>query len=188
MPIHGKNLLKSFFSRTKGQVTFGYAAMAQQSLFKWWPWIDLDLFYGKVRFASLFMFLYGKIYIPLGKMLENHLMEETYNERSRVAKGLVSGLYTCIKRWKNVYKIGLQRDFFLNLQQMGKVIRPFCLHQNFVSKGYSAASYIKSLNVYKIGLQRDCLWNLQQMGKMIRPFVDVKILSPSCLPWGYIHI
>ena len=46
-----------------------------------------------------------------------------------VPKGLFAsalGLYTCIKSLKNVYKIRLQRDFFLNLQQMGKVIRHFC--------------------------------------------------------------
>ena len=42
-------------------------------------------------------------------------------------------MYKIIK--KNVYKIRLQRDFFLNLQQMGKVIRPFCWHQHFVSRG-----------------------------------------------------
>ena len=36
---------------------------------------------------------------------------------------------------KNVYKI---RFLFLNLQQMGKVIRDFCWHQNCVPKGLSA--------------------------------------------------
>ena len=29
------------------------------NLFKWWPWVDLDLFYGKVKFGPL-MLLYGK--------------------------------------------------------------------------------------------------------------------------------
>ena len=29
------------------------------STFKWWPWVDLDLFYGKVEFG-LSCFLYGK--------------------------------------------------------------------------------------------------------------------------------
>ena len=27
---------------------------------------------------------------------------------------------------KKLYKIILQKDFFLNLRQMGKIIRPFC--------------------------------------------------------------
>ena len=26
---------------------------AHHSLFKWWPWVDLDLFYGKVEFGNL---------------------------------------------------------------------------------------------------------------------------------------
>ena len=37
----------------------GYAASGAwvlSSLFKWWPWVDLDLFYGKVEFDPL----YGK--------------------------------------------------------------------------------------------------------------------------------
>ena len=33
------------------------------------------------------------------------------------------GLYTCINSWKKMYKIRLQRDFFLNLQQMTEVTR-----------------------------------------------------------------
>ena len=37
-----------------------------------------------------------------------------------------------------MYKIGLQRYFFWNLQQMGKVTRLFCWHQDFVHKGLSA--------------------------------------------------
>ena len=38
---------------------------------------------------------------------------------------------------KNGKKIRLQRDFCLNWQQMGKVIRNFCWHQNSVPKGLS---------------------------------------------------
>ena len=43
------------------------------------------------------------------------------------------------KIMKNVYKIDFKQTF-LNLQQMGKVKRPFCWHQNFVPKGLSAPS------------------------------------------------
>ena len=32
-------------------VAFG--APAHHSLFKWWPWVDLDLFYSKVKFCNL---------------------------------------------------------------------------------------------------------------------------------------
>ena len=74
-------------------------------------------------------------------------------QKTRVTKGLclyknsdpkglsapAPGLYTCIKTWKIMYKIRLQRYFFWNLQrQMGKVTRPFCWHQKFVPKGFSA--------------------------------------------------
>ena len=69
------------------------------------------------------------------------------------------GLYTCIKLWKKLYKIRLQR-FLWNLQQMGKVIRPFCWHQNFVPWTLSAPATglykcIKSWKkLYKIRLWR----------------------------------
>ena len=60
-----------------------------------------------------------------------------------------------------MYKIRLQRYFFLNLQQIGKVTRLFCCHQDFVHKGLSAPALVyihveKHLkNVYKIRIERD---------------------------------
>ena len=71
------------------------------------------------------------------------------------------GLYTCVETWKIMYKIRLQRYFFWNFQQMGKVTRLFCWHQDFVHKGLSAPDaglYTcgKTLkNVYKVRIQRD---------------------------------
>ena len=61
-----------------------------------------------------------------GKLLESHLMEETYSKwpewqkvyvyiKILTPKGLSApapGLYTCIKTWKIMYKIRLQRDLF----------------------------------------------------------------------------
>ena len=47
-------------------------------------------------------------------------------------------LYTCIKTWKIMYKIRLQRYFVWHLQQMGKVTRLFSWHQDFVHKEFSA--------------------------------------------------
>ena len=41
----------------------------------------------------------------------------------------VPGLHTCIKSWKNCIKSDLEERFLWNVQQMGKVIRPFCWHQ-----------------------------------------------------------
>ena len=73
-------------------------------------------------------------------------------------------------------KMYIKSDFkaiFLNLQQIGKVIRAFCWHQKFVPKGLSAFApglytCIKSLKkVYKISF---LFLNLQQMGKVIRAF------------------
>ena len=55
-----KNLLlqnqKSYDFET-WHVALGTQAL--QSLYKWWPWIDLDLFYGKVKFGPL-CFCMGK--------------------------------------------------------------------------------------------------------------------------------
>ena len=48
-----KNLLRN--QRTDDLETW-YAALgawALPSLFKWYPWVDPDLFYGKVKFAAL---------------------------------------------------------------------------------------------------------------------------------------
>ena len=39
---------------------------------------------------------------------------------------LPGAIYIMVKHEKNVYKIGLQSIFFLDWQQMGKVIRAFC--------------------------------------------------------------
>ena len=62
-----------------------------------------------------------------------------------------------VEHEKHVYKISLQ-SIFLNLQQMGKMIRAFFWHQKFVPKGLSALApglytYIKSL---KFGIKSDC--------------------------------
>ena len=98
----------------------------------------------------------------------------------------VSGLYTYIKSWKK--KIVLNQTwkrFLWNLQQMGKVIRPFCWHQTFAPWGLSAPApvYIHVLNHEKIVLNqtwKKFLWNLQQMGKVIRPFCWHQTFAP----WG----
>ena len=54
MPIYGKNLKKNVFSETQkaDDLETWYAASGSRVLpylFKWWPWVDLDLFYGKVK-------------------------------------------------------------------------------------------------------------------------------------------
>ena len=63
MPIYGKTLKSLLLQNQKSydletwHVALGTQAL--QSLYKWWPWVDLDLFYGKVKFGSL-CFCMGK--------------------------------------------------------------------------------------------------------------------------------
>ena len=94
------------------------------------------------------------------------------------------GLYTCIKSWKKMYK-------------MGKVIRPFCWHQNFVPWGLSAPApglytYIKSWKkLYKIRLWNRFFETCNKWPERQNVPVDIKISSLSgCqpLPRGYIHV
>ena len=57
MPIYGKNLKNLLLQNQKSydletwHVASGTQAL--QSLYKWLPWVDLDLFYGKVKFGNI---------------------------------------------------------------------------------------------------------------------------------------
>ena len=57
-PIYGKKPSKKLLLRS-GRADFHetwYVALgtpAHNNLFKWWPWSDIDLFYGKVKFGIL---------------------------------------------------------------------------------------------------------------------------------------
>ena len=64
-PIYDKNTSKVFFSGTDGPISIEtwYVALgtpADHSLNKLWPWVDLDLFYDKVKFGNLGFWI-GKI-------------------------------------------------------------------------------------------------------------------------------
>ena len=82
------------------------------------------------------------------------------------------GYIHIVKHEKNVYKIGLQSNFFFNLQQM------------FVPKGLSALAhelytYIKLLKMFT---KSDFFFlNLQQMGKLIRAFCSHQKFVPKRL-------
>ena len=112
---------KIIFSRTKGPVTLvcsigdlGPTKFVQMMTLGW-PWSFLQQ--GQMCF---FMLLYGKIYISSGKILESHLMAETYNKwpvwqkvyvdiKILTPNGLSAparGLYTSIKAWKICIKSG----------------------------------------------------------------------------------
>ena len=61
MPIYGKKL-KNLQNQKLYDFETWYAALGAQvlpSLFKWWHWVDLDLFYGEVKFGPL-CFCMGK--------------------------------------------------------------------------------------------------------------------------------
>ena len=70
-------------------------------------------------------------------------------------QGVVYPCHEAIHMWKNIknmYTIRFETDFFLNLQQMVKVIRPFCWHQTFDPKGLSTPAprlYICGKNIKK---------------------------------------
>ena len=75
------------------------------------------------------------------------------------------------------------KRFLWNLQQMGKVIRPFCWHQTFAPWGLSAPTpglytCIKSWKkLYKIRLRRDFVETCNKWPKWQDVPVDIKILS-----------
>ena len=87
------------------------------SLFKWWPWVDLDLFYGKVKFGPL-CFWMGKVKTKdFSETIVVYDLKLATNDRSDKKFLLTSklcplgavcppapGLYTCIKSWKNCMK------------------------------------------------------------------------------------
>ena len=124
---------------------------------------------------------------------------------------------TIMKSWKDVYKVRLVEEIFLNLQQMTKVMRPSCWHQNCDPNALSVTcTCIKSWkNVHKIKGQCYCFKyatsdqseTFQLPSKQLSSRVvfscagaiwsDTKILLTSVLcslgavcplPWGYIHV
>ena len=97
------------------------------------------------------------------------------------------GLYTCINSRK-LYKMRLQRHFFLNLQQMNEVTRHFCWHQNFVPWKMSALGLYTCIKSWKKCIESDFkeifFLNLQQMTEVTRcsclhqNFVSKGLLAP----------
>ena len=99
---------------------------AHHSLFKWCPKVDLELFYGKVKF--------GLLCFCMGKTVRKSFNGRNLQQMTKVTKGLclyknsdpkglsapVPGLYTCIKTWKIMYKIRLQRYFFETCNKWAK--------------------------------------------------------------------
>ena len=65
IPIYAKNLKNLLLWNQKANdLETWYAASGARvlsSLLKWWPWVDLDLFYGKVKFGSLCFHMVKKV-------------------------------------------------------------------------------------------------------------------------------
>ena len=104
-----------------------------------------------------------------------------------IPKGLSAPapLYICIKSWNKLNKIRLKGIFFkLVANEMTKVTRGFCWHQNFVPWGCLplTCGYIHLLNHEKmcIMLKRFFL-NLQQMSIVMRLSCWHKNLGPNGL-------
>ena len=130
------------------------------------PWLTLTYFMARSNLVS-YTFIWGKL-------LESHLMEETYSKWPEWQKVYHSekfwlrgvdcpcpGAIYMYKNRKNYVQNQTSKIFFWNLQQMGKVTRLYCWHQDFVHKGFSAPApglhtCGKTLkNVYKMRSQRD---------------------------------
>ena len=66
----GRHMVKTFKNRLlQNQKSYdletwrvALGTQALQSIYKWWPWVDLDLFYGKVKLSHLYVWM-GKTVI-----------------------------------------------------------------------------------------------------------------------------
>ena len=98
---------------------------ALQSLYKWWPWVDLDLFYGKVKFGPV-CFCMGKgktmdfletIVVYDLKLATDDRSDKKFLLTSKLCPleaicPLPWGYIHVLNHEKKMYKIRLQRDFF----------------------------------------------------------------------------
>ena len=124
MPISGKNPFKNLplWNRWTDFHKTWYVALvtpAHHNLFKWWPWVDLDLFYCKAKFRNI-----GFFYRRKWKLLifQNYcsLWSETYwdNEDMWVLKvKVISWPWPkVIFIWK--LKLAFLRNHFTNQSQI----------------------------------------------------------------------
>ena len=125
-PLMVKTLKNLLLRNPKADdLEYWYASLGARvltNLLKWWRWIDLDLFYSKVKFVP-YAFVWEK-----GKTMDfsETIVIETSNRWPKWQEVSVDikilspggcmppapGLCTSIKSWKKLYKIRLQRDFF----------------------------------------------------------------------------
>ena len=132
MPTYGKNLKKPLLlgNQRGDDLETWYASLGARvlpSIFKWWRWVDFDLFYGKVKYGPL-CFSMGKRsddgffrnYCSVWFETSNRWPKWQYVSVDIKTLSPTPGLYTCIKSWKKKYiKSDLKE---ISLKQMGKVI------------------------------------------------------------------
>ena len=100
---------------------------------------------------------------------------------------LPRGYIHVLNREKKIVLNQTRKRFLWNLQQMGKVIRPFCWHQTFAPWGLSAPApglytCFKSWKKwYKIRLQRDVFETCNKWPKIQHVPVDKKNLSQGVI-------
>ena len=219
MPIYGKNLfLSSPEPKAHGLETWCASSGARvlPSLLKLWPWIDLDLFYGKVKYSPLCFCMGKKVKqwiflktIVVYPMIWNLTTDDWSDKKFLLTSKLcpmggcmppAPGLYTCIKSWIFffffLYKIKTSKRFLWNFQQMGKVIRPFCWHQNFVPWGLSVSvpGLYTCIKSWKNCIKSDFSHLFETCNKWMKwqdISVDIKTLSPGVwlpLHGGYVHV
>ena len=90
-----------------------------------------------------------------------------------------------VKHEKNIYKLNF-KALFLNLQQMGKVIRAFCWHQKFVPKGVYALALglytcIKSLKMCITSDFKEIIFKLATNGQSDKGFLLTSAVFPKGL-------
>ena len=104
----------------------------------------------------------------------------------------VPGLYTCIRSWKKLYKIRLQRHVFETCTKWMKWQDISVDIKTLSAPALELYTWIKSWKrLYKIRLQRDLFETCNKWPKWQHVPVDIKISYPrGCqpLPRGYIHV
>ena len=96
--------------------------------------------------------------------------------------GPCPGQYTCIKSWKKLYKIRLQRHFFETCNKWPKW-QDGSVDIKTLSPGGCLPlpwGYIKSLKKCIKADFKEIFWNLQQMNEVARRFC----LHQNFVPWG----
>ena len=107
------------------------------------------------------------------------------------------GLYTCIKSWKKLYKMWLQRHFFLNLEHMNEVTKTFLLISKLCPLG-AVCPCPRAIYMYKI-MKKNCIKSdfieiffetCNKWQKLQDVPVDIIFHSQGVqpLPWGYIYM